>query len=88
MCQVDQDQTSTAKGVTKAQFVDFYVNKILDLKKVPFWFLASHSYLIVVTTVDEITYPFPNFNGCTIEILEWISDFIPYIIMTVITYPC
>ena len=27
---------------------------------------------------DEITYPFPNFNGCTVEVWEWISDFIPY----------
>ena len=25
---------------------------------------------------DEITYPFPNFNGCTIEVLEWINNFI------------
>ena len=24
---------------------------------------------------DEITYPFPNFNGCTIEVWEWISNF-------------
>ena len=23
---------------------------------------------------DEITYPFPNFNGCTVEIWEWISN--------------
>ena len=22
----------------------------------------------------EITYPFPNFNGCTVEGWEWISD--------------
>ena len=37
---------------------------------------------------DKITYPFLNFNGCTIEVKEWISNFIPYIIMGVITYPC
>ena len=36
----------------------------------------------------EITYPFLNFNGCTVEVLEWISNFIPYILMDVITYPC
>ena len=23
---------------------------------------------------DEITYPFPNFNGCTVEVWEWISN--------------
>ena len=37
---------------------------------------------------DEITYPFPNFNGSTVEVCEWISYFIPHIIMGVITYPC
>ena len=26
---------------------------------------------------DAITYPFPYFNGCTVEIWEWISNFIP-----------
>ena len=24
---------------------------------------------------DEITYPFPNFNDCTVEVWEWISNF-------------
>ena len=37
---------------------------------------------------DGITYPFLNFNGCTVEVWEWISNFIPHIIMGVITYPC
>ena len=23
---------------------------------------------------DEITYPFPNFNGCTVEVWEWINN--------------
>ena len=23
---------------------------------------------------DEITYPFPNFNGCTVEVWEWIGN--------------
>ena len=35
---------------------------------------------------DEIIYPFPNFNGATIEIWEWISNFIPHITEHVITY--
>ena len=34
--------------------------------------------------LDEITYPFPNFN---VKVWEWISNFIPYY-MAVITYPC
>ena len=37
---------------------------------------------------DEITYPFSNFNGVTVEICEWISNFIPHAMMDVITYPC
>ena len=36
---------------------------------------------------DEITYPFPNFNGATVEVWEWISIFIPHEIGHVITYP-
>ena len=27
---------------------------------------------------DEITYAFLNLNGCTVEVYEWISNFIPY----------
>ena len=27
---------------------------------------------------DETTYPFPNFNRATVEVCEWISDFIPH----------
>ena len=37
---------------------------------------------------DEITYPFPNFNGCTVDVWEWINNFIPHFIMDVITYLC
>ena len=29
---------------------------------------------------DEITNPFPTFNNATIEVLEWISNFIPHFI--------
>ena len=37
---------------------------------------------------DEITYPFPNFNGAVVEVWEWISNFIPHLTGLVITYPC
>ena len=37
---------------------------------------------------DEITYPFPNFNGCAVEVWEWISNFITHFTGHVITYPC
>ena len=36
----------------------------------------------------EITYPFPNFNGCTVEFWELITNFIPLSIMDPITHPC
>ena len=36
----------------------------------------------------EIIYKFLNFNGCTIEVKEWISNYIPRFIMDIITYPC
>ena len=36
---------------------------------------------------DKITCPFPNFNGATVEVWEWISNFIPHLIMYIITYP-
>ena len=29
---------------------------------------------------DEVTYPFPNFNGATVEIWKWRSNFMPYFI--------
>ena len=37
---------------------------------------------------DEITYPFPNFNGTVFEVWEWISNFIPHFTGHVIAYPC
>ena len=27
---------------------------------------------------DEVTFPIPNFDGCIIEVLELINDFVPY----------
>ena len=35
---------------------------------------------------NELTYTFLNFKGCTIEVWEWISIFVPHFIMDVITY--
>ena len=36
---------------------------------------------------DEITYPFPNLNGVTVAVWEWICICIPHFIMDVIYYP-
>ena len=37
---------------------------------------------------NEITYPIPNFNGCTVEVWDWISNFTPHLTRHVITYRC
>ena len=36
----------------------------------------------------EITYLFPNFNGFTVEVWEWISNFVPHFTGNAITYSC
>ena len=43
---------------------------------------------IVYNVWDKITYLFPNFNSCTIEVWERISNYIPHFAGYVITYPC
>ena len=42
------------------------------------------SYYIYHNMPNEITYIFPDFNSV---VREWISNFIPFFIMDVITYP-
>ena len=37
---------------------------------------------------DGITYPFPNFNGCTVQVWEWIDNLSQRFMMDLITYPC
>ena len=62
------------------------------LTSIPAW-ISKHIHYEVW---NEITYPFCNFKGATIEvwewisdfIWEWISDFISHITGHVITYPC
>ena len=36
---------------------------------------------------DKIIYPSQNFNGATVEVWEWISNFITHFAGHVITYP-
>ena len=49
---------------------------------------SMDKYLHTQKNVGEITYPFLNFNGATVDVQEWISKFIPHFMMDVITYPC
>ena len=37
--------------------------------------------------LGQITYPFPNFNRCTIEVWEWTSNMILNFTMGVINHP-
>ena len=54
------------------------------LTLIPAW-ISNH---MLSKVWDEITYPYPNFNGRTVEVWEWISNFITHYIMDVIAYPC
>ena len=37
---------------------------------------------------DEITYPFPNFNGYPTDVYKWKSNLNTHFIINVIIYPC
>ena len=53
------------------------------LPNIPAW-ISNH---IPSKVLDKVIYPFPNFNGPTVEVWEWISNIIPHFIMEVIAYP-
>ena len=66
----------------------------------PFFHSAGWSKMDSVTSIptwinnhidwqmwDVITYPFPNTVGCTVEIWELVSNFIPHLIRHVNIYP-
>ena len=55
-----------------------------ELTLTPVWISTSNHLLSNMW--DKITYPFPNFNGCTVEIWEWISNIIPQFMMDVIMH--
>ena len=46
------------------------------------------SYYIYYNKWDEVTYPFPTYNDATVEVWEWIHNFVPHFTMRLITYPC
>ena len=57
---------------------------LLGLILIPAW-ISIHIHFKVW---NEITYPIPNFNSCTIKLWEWISNFIPHFAGHVITDQC
>ena len=55
------------------------------LPLIPVWICNYIHYKVW----DEITHPFLNLNGATVEVWDWISNFItPHFSRYVITYPC
>ena len=54
------------------------------LTLIPAWM----SNYIQFKLCDEITYPSLNFNGCTVEVQEWMSYFSPQFTVHDNIYPC
>ena len=71
----------TLQNIWQGFAVAFYRH---GLTLIPAWI----SNYIHYDVWDEIAYPFPNGNGCTVEVWEWMGKFIPYFTGHVITYPC
>ena len=69
---------SIATVVTRAPFHKHCINLI------PTWI---NNYMISKVW-DEITYPFQNFNGATVQVWEWIGNSQSNFTGHVITYPC
>ena len=63
---------------------DMAVDVLIKLTSILVWISNDIHYKVW----DEVTYPFPNSNGFTVEVWEWISHFIAHSILNVITYPC
>ena len=50
---------------------------------------GSINNYILYKVWHDITYPFPNFNRATVEVWEWMINFIPHFTTgCMITYPC
>ena len=70
----------------------YVIEKQLDNRSLFYW----HGLILIPSLIsnmpiklwDEITYPFPNFNGATVEVWEWISTVMLHFIMDLITCPC
>ena len=73
----------TSHCLSQCWLVYWGIYASLDLSDfIPEW-ISNH---IHYKGWDEVTYPFPNFNG--IEVWEWINNFIPIFTGHVFTYPC
>ena len=59
--------------VVNSDILYLYDKGQVCLTGIPAWIINKIHYIVW----DEITYPFPNFNGGNIEVWEWISNFSP-----------
>ena len=69
----------------KTQKIRFIIHYVKPTAQLLFKHISNH---MLSKVWDKITYPFPNLNGSTVEVWEWLSNWIPHYIMDVITYPC
>ena len=60
-----------------------------------YYYFCKHGLILISPWISkdtlsklwgEITHPFPNFKGCTVEVWEWISNFNTRFTVDVITY--
>ena len=65
-------------------FIDPDLRSRAPLTLIPTWISKYTHY----NARGEITNPFPNFHGVTVEVWEWIRNFIPHFTGYVIIYPC
>ena len=70
---------------------NLYFSKTFSYWDCPTGLALTHVWISHVSPIivwDEITYPFPNVNGYTVEYWWWIINFYSPVIADVITYPC
>ena len=76
-------QTSMVTKCGIKLLIHFQTSMVAPLKFGNGWIISSHTWYCLCY---EIIYPFPNFNGCTIEVWEWINNFIPHCILAVLGF--
>ena len=77
---MDGDQYYACRSTTDVTRIIFYKHR---LTLITAWKLNR----MFSKVWDEITYPFSNFDGGTVDVWTWISNFIAHFMMNVTTYP-
>ena len=61
--------------------INRYINQFLVL-------IFLHNSIVIINHSLELLFLTLLLHGCTVEVWEWISNFIPHLKVDVITYPC